>query len=199
MPQPLQGLLPLIVGPLIGAIISIVTTSSGLTGKTKNVEYQIKRVELIDKLLGSIGEDGDRLRTALKCELAEIVGSVRETSIQEEELIKLTYNQRIWYKKIMPPFLNTLEGRLANFVFYLYGFGALCYVGVLPFLLLGRPGHYRGFAWSSIAGLVMSLLIAMLARAWAISAARRYALLRRARRLLILYSKTRDEDPRYRA
>ena len=192
MPQPLQGLLPLIVGPLIGAIISIVTTSSGLAGKTKNVEYQIKRVELIGKLLGSIGEDGDRLRKALKCELAEIVGSVRETSIQEDELIKLTYNQRIWYKKIMPPFLNTLEGRLANFVFYLYGFCALYFVVMSPFLFLGRQGLDRGLAWSPIVGAAMSFLIAMLARVWAISAARRYALLRRARRLLILYSKARD-------
>lgn len=201
MPQAFQGLLPLIIGPLIGAIISTVTTSSGLTGKTKNLEYQIKRVELIDKLLGTIGEDDDRLRTALKCELAEIVGNVRETSIQQDELINLTYSQRIWYKRILPPFLNTLEGRLANFVFYLYGFSALFYVAMSPFLLRGRPG--LRLSWESvgavIVGVTMSFAIALLARVWAISAARRYALLRRARRLLILYSKTRGEDPRYRA
>lgn len=195
MSQAFQGLLPLIIGPLIGAIISTVTTSSGLTGKTKNIEYQIKRVELISKLLGTIGEDGDRLRTALKCELAEIVGNVRETSIQEDELINLTYSQRIWYKRILPPFLNTLEGRLANFVFYLYGSSALLYVAMYPFLLHGRPGLLVPL--EVIFVVAMSFVIAFLARVWAISAARRYALLRRARRLLILYSKARGEDPRF--
>ena len=66
MQESFQGLLPLVVGPLVGAFVSIVTTSSGLSGKTKDLDYQIKRVELIEKLLASIGEDSDRLRKALK-------------------------------------------------------------------------------------------------------------------------------------
>ena len=113
-------MLPIILGPLIGAIISIVTTSSGLTGKTKYVEYQIKRVELIEKLLASIDQGNNRLRRELNYELADIVGAVRESSLQNQELIRLNFSERIWYKRIMPPFTNTLEGRLANFVFYLY-------------------------------------------------------------------------------
>ena len=194
MQESFQGLLPLVVGPLVGAFVSIVTTSSGLSGKTKDLDYQIKRVELIEKLLASIGEDSDRLRKALKFELAEIISYVRETSIQEDELTKITYDQRIWYKKIVPPYSNTIEGKLANIVFYLYGCTTLLYIIMMPFLLLSRRIEGE-FGWVVMVSVVGSFLLAILARIWAISAARRYALLRRARRLLILYSNTRGEGP----
>ena len=187
-------MLPIILGPLIGAIISIVTTSSGLTGKTKYVEYQIKRVELIEKLLASIDQGNNRLRRELNYELADIVGAVRESSLQNQELIRLNFSERIWYKRIMPPFTNTLEGRLANFVFYLYLLMGLSYLVIFPLIFLDKPHLYptesRNMALVSI---LMSFLFAVLARAWAISAARRAALLRRARRLLILYSRVRDK------
>jgi hypothetical protein len=54
-------LLQLVLGPAIGTVLSVLAGASGLSGKAAQVEYQIKRVALIEKLLTITSEENSRL------------------------------------------------------------------------------------------------------------------------------------------
>ena len=182
-------LLPIVASPLIGAVLSILISAIGLPGRVAQVEYQDKRLALIEKLLTVLPEGSRELRQALEHELAEIISFVTETSPAAEELRLLNYDKRIWFRKILPPSPSSFAGTVANVVFYMYA--------VYPFVFfLAFNGSFSGETGDTsfkLFVILASTTMAILARMWAIKTARKNALIRRSRRLLGLYAKSRGE------
>jgi hypothetical protein len=109
-----------------------------------------------------------------------------------EESRLLSYDRRVWHKKILPPHPCVVEGAIANTLFCIYcAYPLVC----LASSLIPSAGA-GGFTRDPICFLmiiIVSPLLAMLFRIWAINIARREALVWRSRRLLQLYAKTRCE------
>ena len=66
-----QIIIPIILAPIITAIVGLIFSKYGLTGKTKHLEYFLKRVELIEKLIANDNIKTNKVK--LKSELDDIV------------------------------------------------------------------------------------------------------------------------------
>jgi hypothetical protein len=188
-----EVLIPIFLSPLIGAIIAFLFSQFGITGKTRLLEYYLKRLELIEKLLSSKEIDIDR--SILKKEVNEIIVFICLSSVKNEEIEQIEFVSRPWYKKIIHlPLQKTLSGKIASFIFYLYGVSGVLYIFILVSMFIGDNDEW----YIALIGLVMSFLIAYLCRIWAIKSAYSRAILERAKRELFLNDKllkiTKDKE-----
>ncbi|MDX6187948.1 hypothetical protein SGQ83_01180 [Flavobacterium sp. Fl-318] len=174
-------LIPIFFSPIVGAIIGFVFSQLGISGKTKIVEYYLKRVELIEKLL--LNKEIKLDKSVLKDELNEIITYVSLSSIKNNEIAKIDFAKRPWYKKIIHlPQITTITGKVASFIFYLYGSIGLIYIPIIISLIFNKRKELIVVLITTC----LTFLVAFLCRLWVIRIAYREAILQKAKKELFL-------------
>ena len=126
----LIGLIPVIISPIIAYIISRV----GIAGKKNDIEYNLKRLELVEKIKQSINSLDDSIKqkhdwSILDKEIEDILIFVDATSNREPERehIKFQGKSRISRIFILPK-PQTIGGWVATIIYYLYGIATVVYL-----------------------------------------------------------------------
>jgi hypothetical protein len=197
----LKTFLPVVVGPLIAAIIGLIFSNMGIFGKQKRIEYYLKRLELVDRAATLSAANKDRseinvLQALLQSELLDIISIIRSSSIREEEQAKIDFDLKPWYQRVFPPKSSTVGGRFGIIIFYLYAICGFFYIFIFFFALYYSQNDFMEPKYA-LFGMVASFVTAGASRLWAIRSARRQAILGRAKRLLAIYEESKPPMPQY--
>jgi hypothetical protein len=190
----ISPILPIIFGPVAAAIVALVFANIGVAAKTKRTAYLLTRAELIEKILKNTSTDttddghAKALVAACQRDLLDIMTVLRATSIRAEELAKLEFEQRPWYRRWKPPYSGTVGGVMGVMVYFIYLAQSLAYA-VATVVLFWYPIEDL-HPWQTAFMTVNQGLGAALGYWWALRSARNAAILARAKRLVALHGPT---------
>lgn len=171
-----ETILPLVVAPLITAIIGALFSKFGSNSKIKDLELKLKKIELLERLI--INSDTSEEKEALKSKISHISNSLIVSEIEDVKFIELSYLKKPWYYRlIFLPRLKTLASRIAGFAYYIYLIYGLILLFWLPKVLW--EDHERKEL--AIIVLISSFLLAFLHRKIAIHFSQRDAIVEKAK------------------
>ena len=106
-------LIPIILAPVITAIVGLVFSKYGISGKSKRIEYYLKRLELIEKLLAN--NDITASKNLIRNELNDIVTYLSLSSLKNDEFVRIEFKNRPWFRKILTlPYTGSIGGTIAQ-------------------------------------------------------------------------------------
>ena len=116
-----------LIAPIIAAIITYIVSRIGLNGRIRQVEYLIKRVDLVEKLKSATSKsdhsDGNR---KIVDELSEIASFLRATSIMRtKDSFAKFKNRSILAQIFILPYPQSANGWIFTFSYYYIVFGAI--------------------------------------------------------------------------
>lgn len=126
----LIGLIPIIISPIIAYIISRV----GISGKKSEIEYHIKRLELVEKMKQSSNSLDNSVKekfdwTVLDTEITDILNYIDANSTREAERILNKYQQTLRIKRMLIlPKPQALGGWVASIMYYFYLFLSIIFL-----------------------------------------------------------------------
>lgn len=165
-------LAPVILSPIVIALIGFIFSGIGISGKLKRIEYYGKRYELIDKILSNTNIN--IRKESLKDEIRDIVTYLEATSLSIEEKAQLDFNKKKSFNRhVTLPKPTSVGGWIATILYYMYGFTFVVYLLAIigtTFLFEANntPEENQLFYY----GLFGSAAIAFGARLWAINIAK---------------------------
>ena len=174
---------PIIIAPIITALVGLVFSKYGVSGKIKQLEFYLKRIELIEKLLATKRLKSNQFK--LENELEEIATYINVSSISTNEFAVLDYKNKKWYYKIFNlPKSITIGGKVATVIYYIYGITSVLYIPLIIYILIAHGiGEYTSLFFI---GFGISFVVAILCRNIVINAAQRNLIVEKAKREIFL-------------
>ncbi len=174
---------PIIIAPIITAFVGLVFSKYGVSGKIKQLEFYIKKKELIEKLLATKRLKSNQLK--LENELEEIATYINVSSISANEFTVFDYkNKKRYYKVFNLPKSITIGGKVAAVVYYIYGITSILYIPLIIYILIEHGfGEYTALFFI---GFGISFVVALLCRNIVINAAQRNLIVEKAKREIFL-------------
>jgi hypothetical protein len=169
-----------LLAPVIGALASLLSRSD-LQRKQQEVEYKIKRLEMIEKAI-SIGKSiSNNLATSVDVSLAEseylrVLKSLPEPEPPSEQDLLPFERHSLPIRLLMIPKPLSISGWIAGFLFYIYLVTAVLtlFIPLADLEVATSTGMSREYDTNLLRFLnpILSLVIAVSARYWAIRTAK---------------------------
>ena len=118
-----------LLGPIVGAAASVVARF-GLQSKISQIEYQLKRLDLLEKALSFEDTLGAKVPISsnaeiLVAEYQEIVAVIAATRASEAAKAAVPAQRRTGIRALILPRPLSIAGWFASGIYYVYGFTAL--------------------------------------------------------------------------
>lgn len=130
-------LIPIIVAllpPIIAGIVGLISSRSGIPGKIKEIDYYLKRFELITQLSDyldkqEISGGNEHYRRSINGEISEILAFIQKSEVEETKVKVLIEEQKSsrFIRLFILPKPITAGGWAATVIYYLYAFSTFMY------------------------------------------------------------------------
>lgn len=180
--------LSIIFGPVAAVLVAIVFANVGIAAKAKRTSYLLARVEVIEKILANVtatDAQSKALVSACQRDLLDIMIVLRATSIRAEELARLEFDKRPWFRRLFPPRSASVSGVMAVVIYYVYLAQTIAWIGA-TIVLFWHPFDNL----HPVQGIFMIMnqgVGVALGYWWALKSARSAAIISQAKRLVAFY------------
>ncbi|APD06214.1 hypothetical protein UJ101_00675 [Flavobacteriaceae bacterium UJ101] len=184
-----ETLFPILAAPLITAIIGVVFSKFGIENKTKELEFKLKKVELLEKLKNYLNSEEEKKEIVEK--INRITNDLVISELKDDDFVKFSYKEKPWYYRlIFLPRLKSTAAKITGYTYYIYLTYGLIQLYWIPDIIYGKDDR------KEIAGLllILSFILAFVHRKAAIHFSHRDAIVKKAKIEIHNKSKTNNNE-----